>query len=89
MGNLKYYKIKFNSVNRIALKKLQNKNYAVLVFNSKKKVIERIGFFNLFKKEFSLNIFRLIYWLSQNYLIYGKVLYLLISNFLVQIKKSF
>lgn len=89
MRSKKYFNIKFNTVNRIILKKSSQKNnYIMLVLNSKKKILEKIGFFNFKKNQFSINIFRLIYWISKNYILYGKVLHLLTSNFILQLKKN-
>lgn len=59
-------------------KKKKKKTFNLVVTSTfgRKKIIEKIGTYNIFNKTLSLNIFRLIYWVSKNIFMSGNVLIL-------------
>lgn len=69
----------------IRLKKIRKKNiYLIALIKQSKfsikqnKVIELFGVYDFNKKKLTINIFRLIFWISKNVYITGKLVYLLI-----------
>ena len=69
---------------RLIKKKKINSYVLVIVSNYSNKVLEKIGTYNNKNKNLSLNIFRLIYWVSKNIFLTGNVFNLFLKICLIK-----